>query len=120
MVVITDEVPGRMVTFRRPPKQDPPFRRLRVEPITEKLAVPTGKALFQNENNTGRLMRTMMDGVVAGSVDQVVAMVNRARRRGTSYARIVKWFGPRAACPKHLHAIFDRVSLLASLEPLPG
>jgi hypothetical protein len=43
-------------------------------------------------------------------------MVTQARTRGTPYTTIATWLGPRTSCPPHLHAIYDRVQLLASIE----
>lgn len=69
-----------------------------------------------DEHNTKRVRRSMLEGVASGRPEQVVAMVTRARTRGTPYATIATWLGPRTSCPPHLHAIYDRVKLLASIE----
>ena len=70
------------------------------------------------EPNTHLLRRAMLEGVARRNPDEVVAMVGRMRGRGHSYRKILRMFGPRPSCPSHLHPLYDRVELFASLEPV--
>ena len=77
---------------------------------------PPRTPAFLGEANTRRVKRSLLEGMASRRPDQVVSMVTRARRRGTPYATIAEWLGPRASCPPQLLAIYDRVHLLASVE----
>ena len=78
---------------------------------------PPRTPAFLGEANTRRVKRTLLEGMASRRPDQAVTMVTRARRRGTPYHTIAEWLGPRASCPPQLLAVYDRVQLLASVEP---